>query len=146
MSNKTYTPDWTSLDSREMPEWYNDAKFGIFIHWGVFSVPAWRKIDNSLFGSYAEWYYASVYGQYRNNDDDFHEKHYGKDFLYRDFAPQFKAELFQPDAWAELFKASGAKYVVLTTNVNNIFMARASSKICRYHGTLILVLLSNEAH
>lgn len=121
MSNKTYTPDWASLDSREMPEWYNDAKFGIFIHWGVFSVPAWRKIDNSLFGSYAEWYYASVYGQYRNNDDDFHEKQYGKDFLYRDFAPQFKAELFQPDAWAELFKASGAKYVVLTTKHHDGF-------------------------
>lgn len=121
MSNKTYTPDWASLDSREMPEWYNEAKFGIFIHWGVFSVPAWRKIDNSLFGSYAEWYYASVYGNYRNNDDDFHQKHYGKDFLYRDFAPQFKAELFQPDAWAELFKASGAKYVVLTTKHHDGF-------------------------
>jgi len=121
MSNKTYTPDWASLDSREMPEWYNDAKFGIFIHWGVFSVPAWRKIDNSLFGSYAEWYYASVYGAYRNNDDDFHQKHYGKDFLYRDFAPQFRAELFQPDAWAELFKASGAKYVVLTTKHHDGF-------------------------
>lgn len=115
MSNKVYQPEWSSLDAREMPQWYNDAKFGIFIHWGVFSVPAWRKIDNSLFGSYAEWYYASVYGNYRNNDDDFHEKHYGKDFLYRDFAPQFKAELFKPDDWAELFKASGAKYVVLTT-------------------------------
>lgn len=121
MKNKTYQPEWSSLDSRDMPEWYNDAKFGIFIHWGVFSVPAWRKIDNSLFGSYAEWYYASVYGQYRNNDDDFHEKQYGKDFLYRDFAPQFKAELFQPDAWAELFKASGAKYVVLTTKHHDGF-------------------------
>ncbi|MCS3431764.1 alpha-L-fucosidase [Klebsiella sp. BIGb0407] len=121
MSNKTYQPDWASLDSREMPAWFNEAKFGIFIHWGVFSVPAWRTVDNTLFGSYAEWYYASVYGNYRNNDAGFHEQHYGKDFLYRDFAPQFKAELFQPEAWAELFKASGAKYVVLTTKHHDGF-------------------------
>ncbi|MQC09051.1 alpha-L-fucosidase [Morganella morganii] len=121
MKNKIYQPDWSSLDSRDMPEWYNEAKFGIFIHWGIFSVPAWRKVDNSLFGSYAEWYYASVYGQYRNNDDDFHEKMYGKDFLYRDFAPRFTAELFQADSWAELFKASGAKYVVLTTKHHDGF-------------------------
>ncbi|KQN64571.1 alpha-L-fucosidase [Erwinia sp. E602] len=115
MSNTTYLPSWDSLDQRQTPAWFNQAKFGIFIHWGVFSVPAWRKVDNSLFGSYAEWYYASVYGSYRNNDDDFHAKHYGSDFLYRDFAPQFKAELFDADAWAALFKASGAKYVVMTT-------------------------------
>lgn len=121
MSNKTYKPDWASLDSREMPAWFNEAKFGIFIHWGVFSVPAWRTVDNTLFGSYAEWYYASVYGNYRNNDAGFHEQHYGKDFLYRDFAPQFNAELFQPEAWAELFKASGAKYVVLTTKHHDGF-------------------------
>lgn len=121
MSAKTYQPDWASLDSREMPGWFNDAKFGIFIHWGVFSVPAWRTVDNTLFGSYAEWYYASVYGDYRNNDAGFHDKHYGKDFLYRDFAPQFKAELFQPQEWAELFKASGAKYVVLTTKHHDGF-------------------------
>lgn len=110
-----FEPTWESLDKREMPKWFNEAKFGIFIHWGVFSVPAWRTVDNTLFGSYAEWYYASVYSNYRNNDPDYHATHYGKDFLYRDFAKSFTAELFKPEDWAELFKDSGAKYVVLTT-------------------------------
>lgn len=110
-----FEPTWESLDKRAMPKWFNEAKFGIFIHWGVFSVPAWRTVDNTLFGSYAEWYYASVYSNYRNNDPKFHEEHFGKDFLYRDFAPKLTAELFDPSDWAELFKDSGAKYVVLTT-------------------------------
>lgn len=121
MENKMYQPDWSSLDNRPIPEWFNHAKFGIFIHWGVFSVPAWRKVSNSLFGSYAEWYYASVYGKYRNNDDDFHERIYGKDFRYRDFVHNFNAELFNPEEWSELFQDAGAKYVVLTSKHHDGF-------------------------
>ncbi|WP_165217275.1 alpha-L-fucosidase [Schaalia sp. ZJ1691] len=110
----TDVPSWEELDARPCPPWFPKAKFGIFIHWGVFSVPAWRTLSNEQFGSYAEWYYASVYGPYRNADGDFHERHYG-DALYRDFASQFTAELFDPDQWAELFKRAGARYVVLTS-------------------------------
>lgn len=121
MKSNHYQPNWQSLDSRKIPDWFNAAKFGIFIHWGVFSVPAWRKIDNSLFGSYAEWYYSSVYGNYRNNNDDFHHKHYGKNFRYRDFASDFKAELFDAEHWAKIFKHSGAKYVVLTAKHHDGF-------------------------
>ena len=115
MSEKTFEPTWKSLDSRAIPTWFQKAKFGIFIHWGVYSVPAWRKLSDERFGSYAEWYYASVYGNYKNNGDDFHERVYGKDYEYRNFAKSFKAELFDPDFWAETFKNAGAKYVVLTS-------------------------------
>lgn len=112
---KKYLPNWESLDSRTIPSWFNNAKFGIFLHWGVYSVPAWRKINDERFGSYAEWYYASVYGNYKNNDDDFHKKVYGEDFEYRKFANYFKAELFDPELWADIFYNAGAKYVVLTS-------------------------------
>jgi len=58
--NMNYTPDWTSLDKRLIPSWFQQAKFGIFIHWGVYSVPAWRKLEDERYVSYAEWYYARV--------------------------------------------------------------------------------------
>ena len=58
--NMNYTPDWTSLDKRLIPSWFQQAKFGIFIHWGVYSVPAWRKLEDERYASYAEWYYARV--------------------------------------------------------------------------------------
>ena len=98
-----YRADWESLRSYEAPEWYKDAKFGIFIHWGAYSVPA--------FGS--EWYPRMMYvegsPEYRHHIDT-----YGKQdkFGYKDFIPMFKAEHFDPVAWAELFKKAGAKYVV----------------------------------
>jgi alpha-L-fucosidase len=106
---------WTSLDSRRIPPWFEDARFGIFIHWGVYSVPAWRKLEPGLYASYAEWYYAKVMYNPDNGGLDFHRKNYGSDFEYRDFAPLFKAELFDPALWAEMFKRSGARYVVLTS-------------------------------
>ncbi|EJF46196.1 alpha-L-fucosidase [Schaalia georgiae F0490] len=107
------TPTWDELDARPCPQWFQRAKFGVFIHWGVYSVPAWRSLSNERFGSYAEWYYASVYGHYHNADGPFHKDHYG-DADYRDFAPRFTAELFDPDRWADLFARAGARYVVLT--------------------------------
>jgi alpha-L-fucosidase len=106
---KKYEANWASLDSRPIPQWYKDAKFGIFIHWGVYSVPSWGKK-----GTYAEWYWNSM--QDHNGETwKFHERNYGKDFPYENFAPMFKAELFRPDQWADVFARSGAKYVVLTS-------------------------------
>lgn len=116
-----YEPSWESLDSRPIPEWFNEAKFGIFIHWGVYSVPAWRPLDNALYGSYAEWYYASVMGDYKRGGQEFHSKTYGESFEYRDFAPMFKAELFDAGHWAGLFAQSGARYVVLTAKHHDGF-------------------------
>ena len=110
-----YDNTWESIDSRPIPGWFEDAKFGIFIHWGVYSVPAWRKIESARYASYAEWYYARVMYNTDNGGKEFHSSNYGDDFEYRDFAPLFKAELFNPGEWAELFKRSGAKYVVLTS-------------------------------
>ena len=98
-----FRPDWESLQKYEAPEWYKDAKFGIFIHWGVYSVPA--------FGS--EWYPREMYRE----GSEIYKHHiatYGPQdkFGYKDFVPMFKAERFDPAAWAKLFKESGAKYVV----------------------------------
>jgi len=104
-----YTPDWASLDARPLPSWYDQAKFGIFIHWGVFSVPSYA-CDYVL----GEWYW---YGLENGVQCivDFHNKTYGPDFKYADFARSFKPALFDPDEWASLFAAAGAKYVVLTS-------------------------------
>ncbi|GMW00953.1 MAG: alpha-L-fucosidase [Candidatus Hydrogenedentota bacterium] len=104
-----YEPNWESLDKRPTPEWFLDAKFGIFIHWGVYSVPSWGPKDR-----YAEWYWHDM--QDKNGETwKFHEKTYGASFQYQDFVPLFNAELFNPDEWADIFKRSGAKYIVLTS-------------------------------
>ena len=115
MNQTQYQATWESLDSRPMPRWFNEAKFGIFIHWGLYSVPAWRPLSKERYASYAEWYYATVIGDHEFGGDAFHKQTYGENFEYRDFGPMFKAELFDPDYWASLFQKSGAKYVVLTT-------------------------------
>jgi len=115
-----YEPTWESLDSRPIPAWFGDAKFGIFIHWGVYSVPAWIRVTEGRYASYAEWYYARVMGELKG-DEDFHERTFGEDFAYRDFAPSFTAELWDPDFWAELFAESGARYVVLTSKHHDGF-------------------------
>ncbi|MGC0772240.1 MAG: alpha-L-fucosidase [Candidatus Acidiferrum sp.] len=98
-----FRPDWESLENYQAPEWYKDAKFGIFIHWGVYSVPA--------FGN--EWYPRNMY---REGSEEYkhHIATYGPhaQFGYKDFIPMFTAEHFDPAAWARLFKEAGAKYVV----------------------------------
>ena len=98
-----FRPDWGSLSHWDVPAWYKDAKFGIFIHWGLYSVPA--------FGS--EWYPRQMYRQ--GSPENKHQvATYGPltSFGYKDFIPMFKAEHFDPQSWARLFKDSGAKYVV----------------------------------
>ena len=98
-----YKDTWESLSQYQAPDWYQKKKFGIFIHWGVYSVPA--------FGS--EWYSRNMYIQ-GSPEYEHHIKTYGKhsEFGYKDFIPMFKAEKFDPDAWASLFEEAGAQYVV----------------------------------
>lgn len=108
-AGKEYKPTWESIDSRPLPAWFDEAKFGIFIHWGVYSVPAWGPK-----GKYAEWYWHDM----QNKEGDtwkFHANTYGERFRYQDFAPMFKAEMFDPAQWADIFARSGAKYIVLTS-------------------------------
>jgi alpha-L-fucosidase len=104
-----YTADWQSLQSYTIPEWFRDAKFGIFIHWGVYSVPE--------FGS--EWYPRNMYQPHSEDSNDakvftHHIATYGPQdrFGYKDLIPLFKAQYFDADKWADLFKRAGAKYVV----------------------------------
>ena len=90
-----YKDTWASLSSWQTPKWYQKAKFGIFIHWGVYSVPAFDS----------EWYPRNMYIE-GSKVYEHHIKTYGahKDFGYKDFIPMFKAEKFDPNAWAALFK------------------------------------------
>jgi len=116
---QNYKAAWESLDKRPVPDWFQNSKFGIFIHWGIYSVPAWGPKGDSIgvYDKYAEWYWRKLAepGKVQKYFKDYHTKTYGPNFKYQDFAPMFKAELFNPDKWADLFKESGAKYVVLTS-------------------------------
>ena len=98
-----YKDTWESLQQYRVPDWYGDVKFGIFIHWGIFSVPAFAN----------EWYSRNMYIQ-GSPEYEHHIKTYGpqKDFGYKDFIPMFKAENFHAEEWAALFKEAGAQYVM----------------------------------
>jgi alpha-L-fucosidase len=116
-----FEPTWDSLDRRPTPEWWTDARFGIFIHWGIYAVPAFAPK-----GEYAEWYWERI-GRPGNADPQsqdaairretraFHERVYGAGFPYHDFAPMFRAEMFDANEWAAMLRQSGAKYVVLVS-------------------------------
>jgi alpha-L-fucosidase len=106
-----WTADNDDVEQHTAPGWYEAAKFGIFIHWGVFSVPAWAPVPR-----YAEWY------DFWIHDDkpgmaayEHHLKTYGPDFVYDDFIPMFTADKFNASEWVELFSDAGAKYFVFTT-------------------------------
>ena len=114
-NQEQYEARWDSLDSRSTPQWFKDAKFGIFIHWGLYSVPAWGPK-----GSYAEWYLNGLL----NGDTartEYHFKHYGEDFPYRNFINLFNPAKYDPNKWADLFLKAGAKYVVLTSKHHDGF-------------------------
>lgn len=106
-SKQDYEPTWESLNKHTAaPEWFSDAKFGIYFHWGVYTVPAYgfewyprlmHKENDKYFGSYIYKHHRETYGT-------------PSEFGYHDFVPQFKAEKFDANQWAELFKKSGAKF------------------------------------
>ena len=98
-----YTDRWESLAKHPAPEWFRDAKLGIFIHWGIYSVPAFAN----------EWYSRNMYQQ-GTPEFEHHVKTWGpqKEFGYKDFIPLFRAEKFDPEKWISLFREAGAKYVV----------------------------------
>ena len=105
-----FEADWQSLvNNYEVPEWFRDAKFGIFIHWGLYSVPA----------AGSEWYPKHMYNAMSRE----HQRKWGKlnEFGYKDFIPLFKAEKFNAQEWAELFREAGARYVIPTAEHHDGF-------------------------
>lgn len=125
-----YRANWESLKTHRVPAWFDNAKLGIFIHWGAYSVPAFAPPIGELgtipeeewfvANPYAEWYYNSV-NVGRGPTYEHHIKTYGKDFPYERFTEMWKAEKWQPDEWAKLFKQAGARYVVLVTKHHDGF-------------------------
>ena len=116
-----YQANWQSVaEHYRTPQWFKDAKFGIFIHWGVYSVPA----------AGSEWYPKHMY----NGLSAAHREKWGdqKSFGYKDFIPMFKAEKFDPQQWAELFQAAGARYVIPTAEHHDGF-AMYYSKLTRWN-------------
>jgi len=121
-----YEPTLDSLSKHPLPQWYAGAKLGIFIHWGLYSVPGWAplshpehdfaNVDYIKNNPYAEWY-LNVLRVPGSPTQAYHREHFGANFSYYDFAPIFNRESkkWNPDEWAKIFRDAGARYVVLTT-------------------------------
>jgi len=117
---RPYVATWASLDTRPTPAWYDQAKFGVFIHWGVYSVPAFADPKASGGEAYSEWYWKHLEDK-NGPTARFHARVFGPQTRYPDFAARFKAELFDPAQWADVLARSGAKYVVLTSKHHDGF-------------------------
>ncbi len=123
VTNAQFNKDWAEIDKRPLPSWFNEAKFGIFVVWGPYSVPAYSPVGPN---GYAEWYWARL----RSNDAaikttnnpiaKFHRENYG-DRTMEDLVDDLTAEFFDAKQWCDLFKRSGAKYVVTTCNYHDGF-------------------------
>lgn len=98
---RRYEPTWDSLDSRPLPKWYDEAKVGIFLHWGVYSVPT--------FGT--EWFWTNWRNVKVPSYVEYMNKNFKPGFTYQEFASQFTAEHFDANEWAKLFEDSGARFV-----------------------------------
>lgn len=126
LSAAEYAAEWNSFDSRPTPSWFLDAKLGNFIHWGMHCVPAFAYPD-----SYSEWHWHSLEAPLEGRNERqrrnaaatraCHRHVYRDGFKYPQFAPLFKAEMFDPAQWADLFRRAGARYVVLTSKHHDGF-------------------------
>jgi alpha-L-fucosidase len=130
----TYEPALHSLNQHPLPAWFDDAKLGIFIHWGLYSVPGWAPTSAGDLGevpfeewfknnSYAEWYLNTLRID-NSPTQKYHQEVYGEDFNYYEFARTFNNEVatWNPDEMASLFSAAGAHYVVLTSKHHDGFL------------------------
>ncbi|KAF7518265.1 hypothetical protein G7054_g13525 [Neopestalotiopsis clavispora] len=118
----TWTSDLGVLAKHESPEWFDDAKFGIFIHWGPYSVTGWG--NSSPYESYAEWFwwYSTHHPQADRSDFyDYRLETFGADWVYDDTFPEFNASNFDAKSWVDLFAEAGAKYFVITTKHHDGF-------------------------
>ncbi len=131
MEQKYFKPTWDSIAAHKLPKWFSDNKLGIFIHWGLYSVPAWAEVTWELGAepSAEEWFTHNPYAEWYLNTIRIegspalkhHETTYGKGFQYESFADMFTCHNWQPVEWAKLFKQAGAGYVVLTTKHHDGF-------------------------
>ena len=132
-----YEPTRESVSLHPVPEWFDDAKLGIFVHWGLYSVPGWAPLAGELSeilesGDWATWFANNPYAEWYMNSwriegsptQQYHREQFGKDFSYFDFAAQFNdaVEAWDPNGWADLFADVGARYVVLTTKHHDGFL------------------------
>ena len=127
-----YEPSLESLNQHALPEWYEDAKLGIFVHWGLYSVPGWAPLvhpghdfssqDYITNNPYAEWYY-NVMRIEGSPTQTYHREHFGAHYNYYNFAKNFdkESQKWNADEWAHLFRDAGAKYVVLTSKHHDGF-------------------------
>ncbi len=130
-----YKAEWESLDSRPVPGWWQDAKFGIFIHRGVYAVPAYAPPVGKGSARFSERYWMNLQRK-RPGFKDHHDRFYGG-LAYPDFAAQFRAEYYDPAQWAELFKQSGAKYIVLTSKHHDGYALWPSEYSPRWNSTVL---------
>jgi len=112
---QTEIPEFDEIYQRIIPAWFNDAKFGIFVVWGIYSVPGWAPK-----GEYAEWYGSRMNSE-GNKTKEYHDKVWGEDFTYDKFVPLLHGEGFSAEEWTNLFNKSGAKYVVTCANYHDGF-------------------------
>lgn len=131
-----FEPTLESVKTHQNPAWYMNAKLGIFIHWGLYSVPGWAAEGGDLgeimqYGGWRDWFKHNSYAEWYLNTLKFedgptrqyHDETYGADFSYDDFARDYNQSVknWNPDEWAELFQGVGARYVVLTTKHHDGF-------------------------
>ncbi len=132
-----------SISAHQAPDWFRDAKLGIFIHWGLYSIPGWAPTSGPLPEVVAQqgwdgWFTRNPYAEWYTNSmripgspsAQYHADHYPAGFAYEDFAPRFNAGVaaWDPAAWADLFAAAGARYVVLTTKHHDGFLLWPSAQ------------------
>ncbi|KAI1274973.1 alpha-L-fucosidase [Xylaria sp. FL0933] len=117
-----WTPELDNLARHEAPDWFDGAKFGIFIHWGVYAVTGWG--NSTPYESYAEWFwwYSTHHPQADPSDFyDYRLRTYGPEWAYDDTFPNFTASQFDPKAWVDLFAEAGAQYFVITSKHHDGF-------------------------
>lgn len=143
-----YEANWESVSKHQAPDWFQNAKLGIFIHWGLYSVPGWAPITGALpevveREGWAGWFRNNPYAEWYMNSlrvpgsptAAYHASQYGPDFGYQQFAPLFNQHIqsWNPQAWAELFAKAGAQYVVLTTKHHDGFLLWPSQQPNPFH-------------
>ena len=137
-----YMPDWASLDARPVPAWWRDAKFGLIVIWSPDAVPAYAPVHVKGETPYSGWYWHSLEEGKKAKDPSqdgyltwqFHKRNYGANFPFFDFAPMFRAEMFDPAQWTDIFVKSGARYILQNTKHHDGFAMWRSEEANRSWG------------